>query len=153
MTTLADPQICTRLVARLARLTPETARRWGTLTPAELLCHLGDAGESVLGWRVPPGPKPSGKSRPIIKWLFLTSPIPWPRGVATRPGVNPRLEGTRPTDFEQDRGRVVAGLQALAKAPADGLSPAHSFFGPMSRADWHRWAYRHVDHHLRQFGL
>ena len=37
--------------------------------------------------------------------------------------------------------------------PADTLEPAHGFFGIMSLADWHRWAYKHTDHHLRQFGL
>jgi hypothetical protein len=31
--------------------------------------------------------------------------------------------------------------------------PAHPIFGKMSETDWMRWAYLHVDHHLRQFGL
>ena len=107
----------------------------------------------MLGRRIPPGPKTLGKPHPIIKWLFLSSPIPWPKGIKTRPGVDPRKEGTRPTDFEQDRARVVAGLQSLATASPAELTPVHFVFGPMSREDWHGWAWRHVDHHLRQFGL
>ena len=141
------------LVGRLGRLTPDTARRWGTLTPAEMLCHLGDTFESVLGSRVPPGPPPSGKPRPLLKWLILYSPMPWPKGAKTRPGVDPRREGTRPADFERDRARVFDGLDRLAAAPGDGLARVHFMVGPMSRADWHRWAHKHVDHHLRQFGL
>ena len=74
-------------------------------------------------------------------------------GVETRPGVNPRKEGTRPTDFELDRARVVTGLHAIAAATSEGLSPAHFLFGPVSPKDWHRWAWRQMDHHLRQFGL
>jgi hypothetical protein len=27
------------------------------------------------------------------------------------------------------------------------------YFGTMSSRDWQRWAYRHTNHHLRQFGL
>lgn len=153
MTTLADPQVLARLRERLGRLTPESPRRWGTLTPAEMLCHLGDAGDSVLGRRIPPGAQPSGRRRPLLKWLALYTPMPWPKGVPTRPGVNPREAGTRPGDFERDRVRVVEGLDALAAAPVEQLAPAHFLFGPMSRKDWHRWAFRHVDHHLRQFGL
>jgi hypothetical protein len=118
-----------------------------------MLCHLGDTCESVLGLRVPPGAPPSGQPRPVLKWLILYSPMPWPKGVRTRPGVNPHLEGTRPGDFERDRQRVLEGLERLAAAPAEALAAHHFMVGPMSRDDWHRWAYKHVDHHLRQFGL
>ncbi len=153
MSTIADPATLARLEARLARLAPASPRRWGTLTPGELLAHLADASDSVLGRRVPPGLAPSGRPNPVIKWVALRSPLPWPRGAQTRAGVDPRREGTRPGDFEADRARVIAGLRDLAAAAAATLSPAHAMFGPMSRSDWHRWAYRHVDHHLRQFGL
>lgn len=153
MKTIGDPRSLASLLDRLARLAPDSSRRWGTLTPGEMLCHLGDASDSVLGRRVPPGTLPAGKPRPIIKWLFLSSPMRWPKGIRTKPGVNPRKSGTRPADFEQDRARVVDGLQALATATASDLAPMHFAFGPMSREDWHSWAWRHVDHHLRQFGL
>jgi hypothetical protein len=151
--TIGDPSDLDLLLGRLARLTPNAARRWGTLTAAEMLCHLGDAGESVLGVRIPPGPPPSGRPNRILKWLAIYSPMPWPKGVETRPGVNPHKEGTRPGEFEQDRARVINGLRRLAKSPADSLAQFHFKFGPMARADWLQWAYRHVDHHLRQFGI
>jgi len=150
--TIADEEPRARLIGRLERLTPQSERRWGSLTVGEMLCHLGDTAESVLGIRVPPGPPPSGKARPVLKWLMLYSPMPWPKGVKTRPGVNPHLDGTRPGAFEQDRLRVVEGLAQLAVAPAERLAPVHFMVGPMTRHDWLRWAYKHVDHHLRQFG-
>jgi hypothetical protein len=141
------------LIARLRQLTPQATRRWGSLTPAELLCHLGDTCESVLGIRIPPGPLPSGKAKPFLKWLILYSPLPWPKGAKTRPGVDPHREGTRPGEFEADRTRVIDGLEQLAVAPAERLARVHFMVGPMSHQDWHRWAYQHLDHHLRQFGL
>ena len=30
--------------------------------------------------------------------------------------------------------------------------PRHPLFGRMTNGEWGRWGYRHVDHHLRQFG-
>ncbi|HET9275354.1 MAG TPA: DinB family protein [Gemmatimonadales bacterium] len=153
MKSIAQETALAELGARLRGLTPETPRRWGTLTPAEMLCHLGDATDSVLGLRVPPGPTPAGRARPVLKWLMLYAPMPWPRGVRTRPGVDPRQGGTRPEDFERDRARVLRGLSELAAATSERLTPIHFMVGPMSRGDWQRWAYRHVDHHLRQFGL
>lgn len=152
MQTIADTDALEHLLARLARIEASTERRWGTLTPGEMLCHLGDATASVLGHRVPPGPKPAGQRRPVLKWLALWTPLRWPRGVPTRPGVDPKQGGTRPTDFEKDRARAVAGLRELATRQ-DGLTPVHFRFGPMSVEDWRRWAWRHTDHHLRQFGL
>jgi hypothetical protein len=150
---IAQDRSRAELISRLQRLTPHTERRWGSLTPAEMLCHLGDSCESVLGIRIPPGPPPSGQAKPVLKWLILYTPMPWPKGAKTRPGVNPRQDGTRPGEFEQDRARVINGLGLLAAAPAERLASAHFMVGPMSRKDWHRWAYKHVDHHLRQFGL
>ena len=153
MKTLAEPTVLAQLLDRLARLTPTTSRRWGTLTATEVLCHLGDAGESVLGLRIPPGSKASAKGNRLIKWIALYSHMPWPKGVETRPGINPHKEGTRPGNFDQDRARVVEGLRSLAVAPAAAYPPVHFRFGPITRSEWLRWAYLHVDHHLRQFGL
>lgn len=153
MRTIADDHTLNSLVERLRQLRPDTPRRWGTLTPGEMLCHLGDAHESVLGTRVPPGPPPSGVPRPLVKWFVLHTPFPLPKDVKTRPGVNPRIDGTRPADFAQDHERAIASLRRLALATPTTLAACHFLFGPMSARDWYRWAYRHVDHHLRQFGL
>jgi hypothetical protein len=153
MSSIGNPEAMGNLLDRLRLLTPTTARRWGTLTPAEMLCHLGDAGDSVLGLRVAPGRPPSGKPRRILKWIFLYSVIGMPRGIKTRPGVDPRQSGTAPGDFAEDAARVASGIRAMAAAEEGALAPHHFFFGPMTRQDWHRWAWRHVDYHLRQFGL
>ncbi len=153
MPSIADPRALADLCVRLGALTPDAPRRWGTLTAAEMLCHLGDAGESVLGLRVVEGTPAAVVSRPIRKWVALRTTIPWPKGVPTRAHVDPKRGGSQPGDFEQDRARVIAGLAGLAGASAAQLAPAHAMFGRMSPADWHHWAWRHVDHHLRQFGL
>jgi hypothetical protein len=138
-----------RLVQRLTGLTPDTPRQWGTMTPGEMLCHLGDSAASVLDR---PGGA-TGRSHRIKKWLALYTSLPWPRDLGTPPSVNPRLNGTRPGDFEADRARAIAGLHALAAADPGILPRSHGHFGRMSAEDWQHWAYRHTDHHLRQFGL
>jgi hypothetical protein len=79
--------------------------------------------------------------------------MPWPRGQKTNPMHDPRAEGTRPSDFRHDLTRAIAGLEGIAGAAAGDLEPVHGVFGTMSLRDWQRWAYRHTDHHLRQFGL
>ena len=122
------------------------------MTAHEMLCHLGDAFAMVLGTR--PRVRPVRmRRRPIMKALGLWTPIRWPRGWQTNPMHDPRLEGTRPTEFARDLRRVIRSVEQLGAADSDGLEPAHGFFGVMTLRDWQRWAYKHTDHHLRQFGV
>ena len=151
MKTVADSVVLEGLVARLKALQPGSHRRWGTLTPHEMLCHLGDATDMVVGLRPRKGAAQE-RHRPLVKWLGLWSPVPWPHGWPTNPAHDPRAEGTRPSVFAKDLARAVSGLEAIAGATPGSLIPTHGFFGSMSIHDWQRWAYRHTNHHLRQFG-
>ena len=152
MKTVADPTVLRSLTERLAGLRPESRRRWGTLTPHEMLCHLGDAAEMVLRLRPRDRPVPL-RHRPVMKLLGLWTPIRWPHGWKTNPAHDPRVGGTRPSEFAADLTRVLEATRRLTSARPDAIEPAHGFFGRMSLRDWQRWAYKHTDHHLRQFGL
>lgn len=149
MRSVAQPNVLDNLIDRLRGLQPTTPRRWGTMSAGEMLCHLGDASDSILGR--PGGPPKQG--RMLTKVIALYTPIRWPHGLKTPAQVDPRRDGTQPGDFERDRERAINGLRALAQATASALPIAHGRFGRMSRWDWQRWAYRHTHHHLRQFGL
>lgn len=147
MKTIADPATLERLVERLEALPPEAPSNWGTFTVGEMLCHLTDAAASVM---TQGGTTPS--RRPFLKWFALRAPLAWPRNLPTPDEVNPKARGTVPTEFESDRRRAIDSLRALAATPATELANGHGAFGPMAPEDWFIWAYRHVDHHLRQFG-
>ncbi len=147
-----DPAALESLIARLRALRPDAERCWGTLDAGEMLCHLGDGNEAVLDWRNKLEGRLEVKPRPILKWIALYSPLPWSKRAKTDPSVDPRQDGTQPRDFEADRERAIESLRAITAAPAGELAPVHGLFGPMSARDWYRSVYRHVDHHLRQFG-
>jgi hypothetical protein len=148
--TVQDPEVRRRLIERLNALGPDSQRRWGTLTPHEMLCHLGDAAAMVLGER-PRATAPRVRSRPIVKWVFLWSAIRWPHGQPTNPMHDPRVAGTRPSDFDRDRARAIDGIERIGAGRS--VEPVHGLFGTMTAADWQRWAFKHTDYHLRQFGL
>jgi hypothetical protein len=149
--TVASAAVLQVLTDRLSRVRPDTPRRWGTLTPHEMFCHLGDACEMVTLER--PRTQPVRvRQRPLAKYVWLWLPKGWPRGVPTNPMHDPRVDGTRPRDFDGDRRRVVNALRTIASAGHGSLEPGHGLFGTMTTRDWQRWAYRHTDYHLRQFG-
>ena len=152
MKTVVDPAVLRSLTERLMALRPESQRRWGTLTAHEMLCHIGDAAEMVL--RIRPRERPiAPRRRLVVKWLALWTPVRWPHGWRTNPHQDPRIGGTRPSDFARDLQRALGAIHGIAAATGDALEPVHGLFGKMSTRDWQRWAYKHTDHHLRQFGL
>ena len=151
MKSLANAVDADEIFARLARLRPDSARRWGKMNAGEMLCHMADAARGVLGER-PLDDRQTLLSRSIIKWIALWLPVPWPKGVPTGKAIDPLREGTRPGDFERDREAVIAEHRRFIER-ASNMPAEHPFFGPLSPRDWLRWGYLHADHHLRQFGL
>ena len=151
MSSLASSATVRELAARVALLTPESQRRWGRMTAHETLCHLADSFRGMMGeLRVSPAPGGPIK-RQVMRLVALHTPLSWPKGVPTRPEVDPRREGTRPENFERDRDEVLALMRRFASA--DTKYAEHPMFGRLSRGEWLIWGYRHMDHHLRQFGL
>jgi len=138
------------LVLRLGRVQPASTRQGGTMTPHEMLCHLGDSFSAVLGERTA-SPNDTWFSRTVVKWIALHTSLTWPQGVPTRPEVNPKENGTRPVEFERDRARVLELMRSFVRPAAQRAH--HPTFGALTRDEWMRWGYAHVDHHLRQFGL
>jgi hypothetical protein len=138
------------LVLRLGQLQPASTRKWGTLTPHEMLCHLGDSFSAVLGERQASSNE-TWLSRRVVKWIALHTSLPWPQGVPTRPEVDPKRDGTKPVEFDRDRARVLEHLRRFV-LPGTRYG-RHPGFGAMTCDEWLLWGYGHVDHHLRQFGL
>jgi hypothetical protein len=139
------------LLARIDRLSPESTARWGRMTAREMVCHLADLVRVALREK---------RCEPLglpLSWPGISSLVvwvlPWPRGVPTAPELNPKQGMTAPSEFERDRKELLALLQRFSEYPVDaefGPSPA---FGRMRRPSWGRFMWRHVDHHLRQFGV
>jgi Protein of unknown function (DUF1569) len=150
MNSLAEPGAIDALITRLNKLHPERPRAWGRMTPNEMLCHLADSFAVGLGER-PAAPMDKWLQRTVVKYVALRTSLTWPKGTRTGPEVEQGVGGTRPTDFEGDRARVVELLRRFAAG--DARQGQHPFFGPLTREEWLIWGYRHTDHHLRQFAV
>jgi hypothetical protein len=150
MKTLAKPSDLAAIRARLAALTPADAAVWGTMSVNQMLCHLRDSYELPLGERTAAPVKPPTIPLGLLKWIALSAPVKWPKGVPTPPEVDQHIAGTPPIDFEADRAALLAKLDAFARST--GPWPPHPIFGPLTTPQWMRWGFLHPDHHLRQFG-
>jgi hypothetical protein len=139
------------LVARVERVTPQSARVWGAMTAHQMICHLDDSFKVSMGERTATDISTT-LNRTVVKWIALYTPLPWPKGVKTLPEVDQRLGGTAPIDFWRDRDGLVRTMSRFTAPDPDFQWSTHPIFGRMSAAAWQRWGYLHMDHHLRQFG-
>jgi len=150
---LINPADRAALLERLHRVRPETPRLWGRMTAPQMICHLTDAFRGVMGERQsssPPAVIPRWRQR-LVKFFALQLPISWPRGMKTRPDIDQKRGGTPPRDFSSDVVELVRACERFAAG--EGTRRPHYLFGPLTDEEWGRWGYRHVDHHLRQFGV
>lgn len=139
----------TALLKRLDRVTPESKALWGRFDAARMMCHLGDALDEGLGRRtIPrlgPGLGPALLRHFPVKQLAIYV-VPMPKSAKA-----PReLLAEKPGDFETNRRRVAQGIEEMAAMPR-GKAPDHFLLGRMSDAHWNALAWKHIDHHLRQF--
>jgi hypothetical protein len=151
MKTLARPQDKAEILQRLQRMRADTGASWGRMSAHQMVCHLSDGFLMATGDR-PVSHTATLLQRTLIKWIALYLPVRWPAGLPTTPEVDQEIGGTRPADFAAD----LAQLEALVArtSPMNNCTwQRHPTFGRMSEAAWLRWAYLHVDHHLRQFGV
>jgi hypothetical protein len=150
MNTMAQARSKAEILRRLKAVGPDSDRRWGRMSAHQMVCHLTDACRMATGEKLVS--RASGVLQStVVKWIALYTPLPWPSGILTRPEIDQEAGGTCPTDFAAD----VAELEALVEgltAEKRRFAPSHPIFGRMSETDWLRWAYLHMDHHLRQFG-
>lgn len=137
-------------IYRINRLTPESKPEWGKMTVAQMLAHLNVAYEMVYTDK---HPRPNILMRLVLK-LFVkqtvTGPKPYKRNSPTAPAF---LIG-EDRDFNIEKIRLLSHInqtQQLGEAYFHNKS-SHSF-GKLTAAEWNVMFYKHLDHHLTQFGV
>lgn len=145
--TLHEAGAVTDLVRRTRALAPGSTGRWGRMTVDQMLWHLNQSVDASLG-RLAVTPKPLGRARPIAKLVALYGP--WPKG---RVPTLRELKAGAAHDLEVERERLGRLLGEAAARPLDGGWSDHGAFGPLAGREWSRIHWRHVDYHLKQFGV
>jgi hypothetical protein len=135
------------VIRRLEALSPQAQPRWGRLTAAKMICHVADALRMAHGDLATRPPRSSAFIRSLLKPLFLYV-LPMPRNLPTAR----ELQSTAPTVFERDRQACADLVRRFSSTPDSGKGPCHPFFGVLSWPEWGALQWRHLDHHLRQFG-
>lgn len=133
---------------RIGRLNPDAAPRWGKMTAAQMMAHCSEVLEVAAGKAIQGTPWFIRIIKPVIRKMVV-GPKPYPRGTRTHPQYLQVAE----KDFGVERVRLLTAVDTFTESCAgrDGIS--HPFFGEMTVDEAGRAMYKHLDHHLEQFGV
>jgi Protein of unknown function (DUF1569) len=135
---------------RVARLRPDSERRWGKMNAAQTVAHCTAGLEMAMGDLRPPRALIGRILGPMVKAKAFVEAEPMRKNSPTVKGLVVNDE----RDLETERARLSAMIDRFAAAgPGGCTSHPHSFFGRLTPDEWSAWMYKHLDHHLRQFGV
>lgn len=153
---MAFPNIFTKevsdgIIERISNLTPESQRQWGKMDVAKMLAHCNVAYECI--YEPDKHPKPGFPMNLILKYIVA------PVVVGDKPPkknspTGPQFIMKSDKDFEAERTRLIEFIkktQELGEDAFDGKE-SHSF-GVLNKTQWSNMLYKHLDHHLSQFGV
>jgi len=131
------------------RLRPDSERQWGKMNAAQAVAHCAASVEMAVGDRLPQRMLLGRVIGGFVKPMLLGNDDPMRRNSPTMPGLVVSDE----RQLETERARLCALIDRFASGGAQGCTThPHSFFGRLSPQEWAILMYKHLDHHLRQFG-
>jgi hypothetical protein len=134
---------------RINKLTPDTQRQWGKMNVSQMLAHCNISMETAMGLNA-------------IKQVFI--------GRIIGPLMRPKVLGPKPfiknaptdksyifkhnCDFGEEKAKTIASIKKFFDAGSSGATiHPHPFFGKFTQEQWGVFQWKHLDHHLRQFGV
>ena len=149
MKSLYDVRSVDEVKDRLAHLRPESPRQWGSMDVAQAVAHCSAAVEMALGEIEPPRLVFGRVIGKVIKPFVLRDDAPMRRNSPTIKNI--LINDKR--DLVSERACLTRNIDRfVATAHETYVPPKHAFFGPMTAEEWAILMYKHLDHHLRQFG-
>jgi len=149
MQNLFDKAVYNDITERVNCLSPGSIALWGKMSVSQMLAHCKEAFKVPL----------SDKKLPrmflgiLLGWMLkskLYNEDPWKKNLPTAP--NFIIKGDR--DFEKEKTALMELVNKFYAAGPGGISKyPHPFFGKFTPEQWGKSMYKHMDHHLKQFGV
>lgn len=145
-----DKQVADRVIERIDKLTPDTPARWGKMNAAQMLAHCNVTYEMVYDNK---HAKPNFFLALMLKAFVkkaVVNEAPYKPSTKTAPAFV--IKDTR--EFEKEKKRLVDYINRTQKLGDKHFDQKPSLsFGPLSSTGWSNMFYKHLDHHLTQFGV
>ena len=137
------------LTARINSLKPDSVAVWGKMSVAQMLAHCNVTYEMVFENK---HPKPNAIMRFILKSFvkqIVVGDKPYEKSSRTAPAfliVDER-------NFEKEKNRLISYIEKTLELGEIYFEGKESnSFGVLNKIEWNNMFYKHLDHHLKQFG-
>ncbi|MBU5346024.1 DUF1569 domain-containing protein [Paenibacillus lautus] len=139
----------TQILNRIDTLSAQSQPLWGKMDAAQMLSHCSAFQDIAMGITNPPRGWLGRLVGNLAKPVFYNEK-PLPRNMSTIPDILI----ADPREFETEREQLKGKIIAFQKnGPEKCTTHPHAFFGKLTPEQWGRGLYKHLDHHLKQFGV
>jgi hypothetical protein len=146
---LFEAKTAAEVKARLGQLRPDSERQWGKMNVAQAVAHCALGVETATGDLKPPRVMIGRLLGGIVKPMLVGDDKPMKRNSPTAK----ILVVADDRDLDTERQRLLQLIGRFVAAGPDGCTThPHAFFGRLTPQEWSILMYKHLDHHLRQFG-
>jgi len=139
-----------QLIERINKLAPESKANWGTMNVGQMLAHCNVTYDMDFTDKYP---KAKGLKKFMLK-LFVRSIVVGDKPYAKNGRTAPDFIITDSREFDAEKTKLVnyiTKVQELGESHYKGRE-SHSF-GDLEIKEWNNMFYKHLDHHLKQFGV
>jgi hypothetical protein len=132
---------------RIDSLEPTSAGKWGKMTVGQMVWHC------QIPLKVAIENKPTTKKGNVLVKLFfkksMFSDKPWRKNLPT----SSFAKATESKDFEQERAILREMVVQFHLLKDRKVWNSHPLFGAFTAEQWGMMQFKHLDHHLVQFGV
>lgn len=137
------------ILARINKLSPETQHQWGKMNVCQMLVHCQMSVESAIGNRI--------TTRTLMGKLigrFFKSMTTNDRSFGQGSPTHPDFIIGDTDEFNVEKEKLITLVQKMYDGGKLGATEnPHAFFGHLTPTQWGALMYKHINHHLRQFGV
>lgn len=138
------------MIARIDRLSPNSKALWGKMNVAQMLAHCCVSYDMTFDSNYP---RPNFFVRTLLN-LFIKSAVVGPKPYQKNGRTAPQFIINDERDFATEKKRLVKNIEEMQKlGPEYFISKDYPSFGKLTKNEWNIMFSKHIDHHLRQFGV
>ena len=144
---LFDDAVKQEITERISKLTASTQHQWGKMDVAQMLAHVQIPMGVAFGTTTVKGNWLMKLILPLFK-KALYDDKPWKQGLPTDKTF---IMTGQPKDFETEKNQLLDKISRFSES--NMINEKHPVFGKLTKEQWSKATWKHIDHHLKQFGV